>query len=185
VPCCFLGVDEATALVITDTQQAGLQPPTYAFAPAQKKSSPVSIRTFSFNVSVERQLSSELERQTTSTRKDKQNAIHGHRQSQVRAPKTKAQPPIPSSWPQVDHRISDNDPSSRHFKGIIRMPEAIHNILISGNLKKTFYPGVSGNGHGAAFAHEKHDSCPKNSIPSAAISARYRLCAADGQAIPR
>ena len=32
-----LGVDEATALVITDTQQAGLQPPTYAFAPTQKK----------------------------------------------------------------------------------------------------------------------------------------------------
>jgi hypothetical protein len=31
------GVDEATALVITDTQQAGLQPPTYAFAPTQKK----------------------------------------------------------------------------------------------------------------------------------------------------
>ena len=32
-----LGVDEATALVITDTQQAGLQHPTYAFAPTQKK----------------------------------------------------------------------------------------------------------------------------------------------------
>jgi hypothetical protein len=39
-----LGVDEATALVITDTQQAELQPPTYAFAPTQKTSSPVSIR---------------------------------------------------------------------------------------------------------------------------------------------
>jgi len=38
-----LGADEATALVITDTQQAGLQPPKYAFAPPQKKSSPVSI----------------------------------------------------------------------------------------------------------------------------------------------
>jgi hypothetical protein len=32
-----LGVDEATALVITDTQQAGLQPPTYALRPHPKK----------------------------------------------------------------------------------------------------------------------------------------------------
>jgi hypothetical protein len=31
-----LGADEATALVIADTQQAGLQPPTYAFAPPKK-----------------------------------------------------------------------------------------------------------------------------------------------------
>ena len=31
-----LGADEATALVITDTQQAGLQPPKYAFAPQNK-----------------------------------------------------------------------------------------------------------------------------------------------------
>jgi len=31
-----LGADEATALVITDTQQAGLQPPKYAFAPPKK-----------------------------------------------------------------------------------------------------------------------------------------------------
>lgn len=39
-----LGADEATALVITDTQQAGLQPPKYAFAPRnKKKSSPMSI----------------------------------------------------------------------------------------------------------------------------------------------
>jgi hypothetical protein len=37
-----LGADGATALVITDTQQGGLQPAKYAFAP-QKKSSPVSI----------------------------------------------------------------------------------------------------------------------------------------------
>ena len=37
-----LGADEATALVIADTQQAGLQPPKYAFAPP-KKSSPMSI----------------------------------------------------------------------------------------------------------------------------------------------
>jgi len=28
-----LGADEATALVITDTQQAGLQPPKYALPP--------------------------------------------------------------------------------------------------------------------------------------------------------
>jgi len=32
-----LGADEATALVITDTQQAGLQPPKYAFALTPKK----------------------------------------------------------------------------------------------------------------------------------------------------
>jgi hypothetical protein len=38
-----LGADEATALVITDTQQAGLQPPKYAFAPQKKRASPVSI----------------------------------------------------------------------------------------------------------------------------------------------
>jgi hypothetical protein len=38
-----LGADEATALVITDTQQAGLQPPKYAFASRKKKSSPMSI----------------------------------------------------------------------------------------------------------------------------------------------
>jgi hypothetical protein len=74
-----LGVDEATALVITDTQQAGLQPPTYAFAPTKKNRHPCRFGTFSFDVSVEHQLSSELERQTNSTRKDKQNAIHGHR----------------------------------------------------------------------------------------------------------
>jgi hypothetical protein len=42
-----LGADEATALVITHTQQAGLQPPKYAFVPQKNKiknqSSPVSI----------------------------------------------------------------------------------------------------------------------------------------------
>ena len=38
-----LGADEATALVITDTQQAGLQPPKYAFAPLKKNRHPVSI----------------------------------------------------------------------------------------------------------------------------------------------
>jgi hypothetical protein len=32
-----LGVDEAIALVITDAQQTGLQPPTYAFAPTKKR----------------------------------------------------------------------------------------------------------------------------------------------------
>jgi hypothetical protein len=31
-----LGADEATALVITDTQQGGLQPPKYAFPPKNK-----------------------------------------------------------------------------------------------------------------------------------------------------
>ena len=49
-----LGVDEATALVITDTQQAGLKPPTYAFAPTPKKNRhPCRFGTFSFDVSVE------------------------------------------------------------------------------------------------------------------------------------
>ncbi len=43
--------------------------------------SPCRFCTFSFDVCVEQQLSSELERQTNSTRKDKHNAIHGHRQS--------------------------------------------------------------------------------------------------------
>jgi hypothetical protein len=42
-----LGAAEAHALVITDTQQAGLQSPDYALAPPKKikskKSSPVSI----------------------------------------------------------------------------------------------------------------------------------------------
>jgi hypothetical protein len=39
-----LGADEATALmIITETQQAGLQPPKYAFATPKKKPSPVSI----------------------------------------------------------------------------------------------------------------------------------------------
>lgn len=33
-----LDVDEATALVITDRQQAGLHPPTYAFAPLGHRS---------------------------------------------------------------------------------------------------------------------------------------------------
>jgi hypothetical protein len=37
--------------------------------------------TSSFDVSVEQQLSSAPEGQTDSTRKDKQNAIHGHRQA--------------------------------------------------------------------------------------------------------
>ena len=37
-----LGADEATALIITETQQAGLQPPKYAFA-TPKKPSPLSI----------------------------------------------------------------------------------------------------------------------------------------------
>src|SRR5580704_6623281 len=39
----------------------------------------VSIRHLLVRLSVEQQLSSELERQNNSTRKDKQNAIHGHR----------------------------------------------------------------------------------------------------------
>ena len=76
-----LGADEATALVITDTQQAGLQPPKYAFAPRKKSRHPCRSCTSSFDISVEQQLSSERERQTNPTRKDKQNAIHGHRQS--------------------------------------------------------------------------------------------------------
>ena len=36
LPQSTLGADEATALVITDTQQAGLQPPKYAFATPKK-----------------------------------------------------------------------------------------------------------------------------------------------------
>jgi hypothetical protein len=68
----------ATALVITDTQQAGLQ--KYAFEPPKSRH-PCRFCTFSFDVWVEQHLSYELERQPNSTRKDKQNAIHGHRQS--------------------------------------------------------------------------------------------------------
>src|SRR5215471_20853644 len=46
--------------------------------------SPCRFCTFSFDVWVEQQLSYELERQPNSTRKDKQNAIHGHRQNHLR-----------------------------------------------------------------------------------------------------
>src|ERR1700722_4400315 len=91
------GVDEAAALVITDRQKAGLQPPTYAFAPTQKKSSPRRFGTFWFDASVEHQLSSELERQTNSTRKDKQNAIHGHRQNHERLRKRRRTPRSPAN----------------------------------------------------------------------------------------
>jgi hypothetical protein len=82
-----LGTDEVTALVITDTQQAGLQVPKYAFAPPkkdkiQKKTTktrhPCRSCTSSFDVSIEQKLSSKLKPQTNSTRKDKTNAIHGH-----------------------------------------------------------------------------------------------------------
>ena len=48
-----LAVDEATALVITDTQQAGLKPPTYAFPPPKKNRHSCRFGTFSFDVSVE------------------------------------------------------------------------------------------------------------------------------------
>src|ERR1700735_5941704 len=46
--------------------------------------SPCRFCAFSFDVLVEHPLSSELERQTNSTRKDEQNAIHGHCQSHGR-----------------------------------------------------------------------------------------------------
>jgi hypothetical protein len=65
-----LDVDEAAALFITDMQQAGLQPTTYAFAPTPKNRYPRRFCTSSFDVSVEQQLSSERERQINSTRKE-------------------------------------------------------------------------------------------------------------------
>jgi len=52
----------------------------------------VSILHLLVRLSVEQQLSSELERQTNSTRKDKQNAIHGHRQSHGRHRKRRRTP---------------------------------------------------------------------------------------------
>jgi hypothetical protein len=39
-----LGADGATALVITDTQQGGLQPPKYAFPPQKIKSKKIVTR---------------------------------------------------------------------------------------------------------------------------------------------
>jgi hypothetical protein len=52
----------------------------------------VSILHLLVRLSVEQQLSSELERQTNSTLKDKQNAIHGHRQSHGRHRKRRRTP---------------------------------------------------------------------------------------------
>src|SRR6202007_599350 len=64
--------------------------------PPQKNRHPCRFSTFSFDVSVEQQLSCELERQTNSTQKDKQNAIHGHRQSHERLRKRRRTPRSPA-----------------------------------------------------------------------------------------
>src|SRR5215469_4626238 len=58
--------------------------------------SPCRFCTFSFDVWVEQQLSYELERQPNSTRKDKQNAIHGHSQSHERHRKRRRTPRSPA-----------------------------------------------------------------------------------------
>src|SRR6267378_7167311 len=70
----------------------GFSPRRMPSPPPKKNRHPCRFGTFSFDVSVEHQLSSELERQTNSTRKDKQNAIHGHRQSHERLRKRRRTP---------------------------------------------------------------------------------------------
>ena len=103
-----LGADEATALVITDTQQAGLQPPKYAFAPPQKSRHPCRSCTSSFDISVEQQLSSEPERQTDIHLNPKgQTKCDSWSSSKPRkTPKKKAHPPIPSSWPTFNDELA-------------------------------------------------------------------------------
>jgi hypothetical protein len=78
-----LGADEATALINKDEQRTGLQPPKYAFTPKKVVTLvyPAASRS---TYRLEQQVSSELERHTNSTRKDKQNAIHGHCQNHER-----------------------------------------------------------------------------------------------------
>src|SRR5216684_6429060 len=74
----------------------GFSPRRMPSPPPKKNRHPCRFGTFSFDVSVEHQLSSELERQTNSTRKDKQNAIHGHRQSHKRLRKRRRTPRSPA-----------------------------------------------------------------------------------------
>src|SRR6516162_5304667 len=64
--------------------------------PPKKNRHPCRFCTFSFDIWVEQQLSSELERQPNSTQKDKQNAIHGHRQSHERHRKRRRTPRSPA-----------------------------------------------------------------------------------------
>src|SRR5215831_20268354 len=98
------GANKLTAPVITETQQAGLQPPKYPFATPKKPSPACRSCTSSFDISVEQRLSSELERQTNSTRKDKQNAIHGHGQSQLRKRRRTARSPTHGRHEQIQRR---------------------------------------------------------------------------------
>src|SRR5215831_3337257 len=74
----------------------GFSPRRMPSPPPKKNRHPCRFGAFSFDVSVEHQLSSELERQTDSTRKDKQNAIHGHRQSHERLRKRRRTPRSPA-----------------------------------------------------------------------------------------
>src|SRR5258708_13921131 len=72
--------------------------------PPKKNRHPCRFGTFSFDVSVDHQLSSELERQTNSTRKDKQNAIHGHRQSHERKRRRAPRSPAHGRHEQIQRR---------------------------------------------------------------------------------